>query len=180
MRRLVLIAIAIGVPLAWALAPNGRMPPPFGFDQPGEAKTFLGTLAETFEEARDGFGPLRLDLETAVKLAIFPALVAPLYPALLALRLLLAPPRLAAQRRWRWLLEGALVLLLSPLAAVWAILALSILLPGAGSPPLYPTVWLLPGLAMVAGLAAIIIGIAPHSRFARFVLGPTAFEETGR
>jgi hypothetical protein len=147
------------------------MPPAFASDEPGRPETFASTLAEAVREARDGFGPLRTDLETAAKLAVFPALLVPLYPALLATRLLLAPRRLAARRRWPWLLEGGLLLLLSPLAAIWAVLALLIPLPGASSPPIYPTLWLLPGLSAAAGLAAIAIGIAPRSRFARFVLG---------
>ena len=170
MRRVVLIAIALGIPLLWALAPNGRMPPPFGFDEPGRAKTFAGTLAETVREASDGFGPLRLDTETAIKLAAFPGLLAPLYPAVVALLLLAAPRWCAARRRWAWILEGVIVLLLTPIGGFWALFSLLILIPGAGSPPLYPTRWLLPGGAALAAIAAIWIGIARRGRIARFVL----------
>jgi hypothetical protein len=38
-------------------------------------------------------------------------------------------------------------------------------------PVLYPPFWLLPGGAAIAGLLALAIGIAPRTRFARFLLG---------
>jgi hypothetical protein len=171
MRRVVLFVIAVGVPLLWAFAPCGRMPPGFATDEPGQAKTFAGTLVEGAREIGEGRPQLRLDLETAMLLTAFPGLAAPLYPAILAARLLAAPRRLAARRRWAWLLEGILVLLLSPVGVFWATFALVILIPGASSPTLYPTLWLLPSFAALAGLTAIAIGIAPRGRIARFVLG---------
>jgi hypothetical protein len=49
---------------------------------------------------------------------------------------------------------------------------------GIGAPRrrrfLYPPLWLLPGGAVLAGLLALAIGIAPLSRVARFVLGAAA------
>jgi hypothetical protein len=171
MRRVVLITISLGIPLLWALAPYGRMPPGFAMDEPGEAKTFAGTLLEGAREIGEGSPRLRPDLESAMLLTLFPALASPLYPAAFALRLLAGPRRLAARRRWAWQLEGALVLLLCPVGVFWAALALVIAVPGASSPTIYPTLWLLPGFAMLAAAAAIAIGIGPRSRIARFVLG---------
>jgi hypothetical protein len=173
MRRLVLIAIAIAVPLLWAFVPYGRMPPGFGTDEPGRAKTFGGMLVP--HPGRSEEGPhLRLDLETAALLTAFPALAAPLYPAVFAIRLLAMPRRMAARRRWIWLLESSLVLLLSWEGIFWASFSLEIFIPGAGSSTLYPTLWLLPGFAALAALTVIAIGIMPRSRFAGFVLGAAA------
>src|SRR5262249_7358446 len=170
MRRLVLLAIAIAVPLLWALVPYGRMPPSFGTDEPGRAKTFGGLLIPQLGRSEEG-PHLRLDPETAAILTAFPALAAPLYPAGFAIPLLSTRRRMAARRRWMWLLEGILVLLLSWEGVFWASFSLEIFIPGASLPTLYPTLWLLPGFAALAALTAIAIGIVPRSRFARVTLG---------
>src|SRR5262245_61372367 len=161
------------VPLLWAFVPYGRMPPGLGADEPGRAKTFSGLLVPRL--GRSAEGPhLRLDLETAAILTAVPALAVPLYPAVFAIRLLATPQRMAARRRWMWLLEGIPVLLLSREGMFWASFSLEIFIPGAGPPTLYPTLWLLPGFATLAALTAIAIGIMPRSRLARFVLGAAA------
>jgi hypothetical protein len=172
MRRVVLITISLGIPLLWALAPFGRMPPGFAMDEPGEAKTFAGTLLDAGRDIAHGRPHLRPDLESAVLLTLFPALASPLYPTAIALRLLAGRRRPTAWRRWVWLSGGVLVLVLSPVGIFWASFALVIFVPGASPPTLYPTLWLLPGFAMLAAAAAMAIGIAPRSRIAQLALGP--------
>ena len=169
MRRAVLILIVLGVPLLWGFAPIGRMPPAFGMDEPGKAKTFADTFFEAIADAADH--KLRLDSDTAVAMTMFPGLLAPLYPSLFAALLLVAPRRLTARRRWVWLVEGVIVLLFSPIGALWAVLSLSILIPGAGAPSIGAPLWLLPGFAALGALAAIWIGIARPGRIAHFLLG---------
>jgi hypothetical protein len=87
---------------------------------------------------------------------------------------LAAPRRFATRRRWVWIAEGSVVLLSSPVGYLVAIFAVSIFIPGASAPLLYAPVWLLPGLAAVTGLAAIVLGIARRRRIARIILGEPA------
>ena len=90
-RRFVLAAVAIGIPVLWAFVPYAY--------RVGEMQymTFGSiTLRATrhVAEHRDGRP------QDALGLAIFLGLWVPLYPALQAARLLVAPTRLAARRRW--------------------------------------------------------------------------------
>jgi hypothetical protein len=65
------------------------MPPGMMAVEPGKAKTFASTVIET---ARQGWAdPPPISSETAVMLTVFPGLLAPLYPALVAMLLLVAP-----------------------------------------------------------------------------------------
>ena len=76
------------------------------------------------------------------------------------------------RRRWVWFVEGPALLLLSPAGWWQADWVLEDWNWGATAlPVLYPPFWLLPGGAALAGLLALAIGIAPRSRFARFLLG---------
>jgi hypothetical protein len=144
-RRFVLAAVAIGIPVLWAFVPYAY--------RVGEMQYMT-------------FGSITFGRP------IFLGLWVPLYPALQAARLLVAPSRLAARRRWVWFVEGPALLLLSLVGWWQADWALGGWNWGATAPPvLYPPFWLLPGGAALAGLLALAIGIAPRSRFARFLLG---------
>jgi hypothetical protein len=162
-RRFVLATVAIGMPVLWAFVPYAY--------RVGEIQYMtFGSIALTatrhVAEHRD-WHP-----QEALGLPIFLGLLVPLYPALQAARLLVAPSQLAARRRWVWFVEGPGLLLLS-LAGWWqADWSLADWNWGSTAPPvLYPPFWLLPGGAVLAGLLALAIGIAPHSRFARFLVG---------
>jgi hypothetical protein len=166
LRGFLLAAVTIGIPVLWAFVPYAY--------RVGEMQymTFGSiTLKATrhIAEHRD-WHP-----QYALGLPIFLGLLVPLYPALQAARLLIAPSQLAARRRWVWFVEGPALLLLS-LAGWWqADWALEDWNWGATAPPvLYPPFWLLPGGVVLAGLLALAIGIAPLSRVARFVLGAAA------
>jgi hypothetical protein len=85
-RRFVLAAVAIGIPVLWAFVPYAY--------RVGEMQYMT-------------FGSITFGRP------IFLGLWVPLYPALQAARLLVAPSRLAARRRWVWFVEGPALLLLS-------------------------------------------------------------------
>ena len=173
MRRFILVAVALGIPLLWAFVPYGRMAPDLT-GVPGEARTFAATLLQAAKEAwHDSLITSLINgdiIETIVFMAGFFGLFTLLYPAVIAMQLLAAPRWLVVRQRWAWIVEGVLVLLLSPFGLFWAVFSVLILVPGAASPPLYPLLWLLPGVAVLAGMAAIMIGIAPRGRIARFIL----------
>jgi hypothetical protein len=155
---------ARGIPVLWAFVPYAY--------RVGEMQymTFGSiTLKATRHVAENRDWPRPQD---ALGLPIFLGLWVPLYPALQAARLLVSPSRLAARRRWVWFVEGPALLLLSPAGWWQADWALEDWNWGATAlPVLYPPFWLLPGGAALAGLLALAIGIAPRSRFARFLLG---------
>ena len=162
-----------GVPLLWALVPYGRMAPDM-MGEPGEVRTFAATLIRAAEEAWHDSPITRFIngdiVETIVFMASFGGLLSPLYPAVIAMRLLSAPRWLVARRRWTWIVEGVLILLLSPFGLFWAVFSLLILIPGAPSPPLYPILWLLTGIAVLGGVVAVAIGVAPRGRIGRLIL----------
>jgi hypothetical protein len=163
MPRFVLAAFAIGVAVLWTFVPYAYR---VGEMQYMTFRSITLTATRHVAKHRD-WRP-----QDALRLPIFLGLWAPLYPALQAARLLVAPNRLAGRRRWVWFVEGPTLMLLS-LAGWWqADWALADWNWGAtASPVLYPPFWVLPGGAALAGLLALAIGIAPRSRFARFLLG---------
>ena len=92
-------------------------------------------------------------------------------PAMQAALLLFAPAWCGGRRRYTWFLEAILLLLVAPAALFWTDFSLASWNWGVTAPPrLFPPHWLLPGFAALAGLLAFAIGLAPRSRFARFVL----------
>jgi hypothetical protein len=167
MRRVILIAIAFGIPLLWALAPYGRTVDMMGT---GEPRTFASTTLRLAQEAS------RSDSRELVPILpiLFLGLLSPLYPALVGTLLLTVPRWFATRRRWVWIVEGIVGLLLSPVGLVVAYLDLLVLVPGASDPVPYVPLWLLTGCAALGGIAAIMIGVAPHGRIARTVLGQPA------
>lgn len=165
-RRALLAAIAVGIPLLWAFAPYGRTVDMIGG---GVADTFAGAALRVVQEATQSTG--KLGFEHAILAIGFLGLFAPLYPAVIAALLLAAPRRMAARPRWVWPLEGAIVFSLAGPGCVLAILYVAILMPGAPPPVLWFPLWLLPGCAAAGGLAAIWLGVARHGRFARMVFG---------
>jgi hypothetical protein len=76
-----------------------------------------------------------------------------------------------ARRRWVRIVEGILVLLLSPVGWLWAYLEIVILIPGAPPPVTYAPLWVLTGFAAVSGMVAITVGISPRGRLARLLFG---------
>ena len=192
MRRLVLITIAMGILLLWAIVPYGAAVPyrtagPHGWcalvpcrcaavphrGMCWQNQTFGATTLETAKMLLNKHRPMR-----GLSAIVFLGLLTPLYPALVAALLLAAPRWFAARRPWVWIVEGHLVLLLSPFGWFWAFLSADAggdPLVGrgwaGGTPVLYPALWLLPGFAALAGVAAIVIGVAPRGRVARVVLG---------
>ena len=103
LRGFLLAAVTIGIPVLWAFVPYAY--------RVGEMQymTFGSiTLKATrhIAEHRD-WHP-----QYALGLPIFLGLLVPLYPALQAARLLIAPSQLAARRRWVWFVEGPALLLL--------------------------------------------------------------------
>ena len=164
-RRALFAAVALGLPLLWLFAPYGRTVDMMGT---GEARTFARAALRLVNEALASTRAIEVgDAVMAVGLL---GLFAPLYPAAIAALMLAVPRRMAARRRWAWMLEGTIVLLLSPAGCVLAILDVSILMPGAPPPVLQWPLWLLSGGAMAGGLAAIWLGIARRSRLARIAL----------
>lgn len=165
-RRLILIAIAIGIPVLWGFAPYG--------EDPGNAppKTYASETWQSYRKIVER--GVRTPTDATLVSVNFASAFAPLYPSVAAVLLLGAPRWAAARRRWFWLLQGIAVLPLSWLCWFWADFSLTQFVWGAGPLPHYPPLWLLPGLAALAGLAAIAIGIAPRSRFARIVIAPAA------
>jgi hypothetical protein len=166
MRRLILAAIAVGIPVLWAFVPYGEKVGNF------EYKTFGGEVLKWVREPPAEFRrPLGPEDAFALPAAILGAF-GPLYPAVQAALLLFAPTWFAGRRRWVWFAEGVLLLLAASacrFAEDWSLTDFNW---GATAPPrLFPPYWLLPGVAALAGLVALAIGIAPRSRFARFVLG---------
>ena len=169
MRRIVLLTIAFGIPMLWGVAPYGRTVGMMGWAIPQSfASTMLKLAGEVWRDER------AINIEAAILPIVFLGLLTPLYPALMAVRLLTAPRRLATRRRWVWIVEGLIVMLLSPVACVVAIFAVSIFIPDAPSPLLYLPLWLLPGFAAASGLAAIVLGIAGRGGIARIILGEPA------
>jgi hypothetical protein len=163
MRRFVLAAVAIGIPVLWAFVPYAY--------RVGEMQ-YMTFGSITLKATRHVAEHRDWRPQDALGLPIFLGLWVPLYPALQAARLLVAPSRLAGRRRWVWFVEGPALLLLSPAGWWQADWALEDWNWGATAlPVLYPPFWLLPGGAALAGLLALAIGIAPRSRFARFLLG---------
>jgi hypothetical protein len=163
MRRFVLAAVAIGIPVLWAFVPYAYR---VGEMQYMTFGSITLNATRRVAEHRD-WRP-----RDALGLPIFLGLWVPLYPALQAARLLVAPNRLTARRQRVWFVEGPALLLLSPAGWWQADWALEDWNWGATAlPVLYPPFWLLPGGAALAGLLALAIGIAPRSRFARFLLG---------
>lgn len=167
MRRIVLLTIAFGIPMLWGVAPYGRTVDMMGWGIPQSfASTMLKLAGEVWRDER------AINIEAAILPIVFLGLLTPLYPALMAVRLLTAPRQLATRRRWVWIVEGLIVALLSPVACVVAIFAVSIFIPGA--PSIYLPSWLLPGFAAASGLAAIVLGIAGYGSIARIILGDLA------
>jgi hypothetical protein len=156
----------------WALAPFGRTVDMMGT---GETRSFgitaLHLLREGFEalQGAEAIGP-----EHSIAVVGLLGLFTPLYPSVIAALLLVTPNWTAARRRWVWILEGVIVLLLSPLGGLMAIFTLVILIPGAPPPVLYLPLWLLTGFGLAGGAAAIVIGVARRGRIARIVLGEPA------
>ena len=167
MRRVILIAIAFGIPLVWALAPFGRTVDMMGT---GEPRTFAATTLRLAQEASQS--------ESRELVPILPilflGLLSPLYPVLVGTLLLTVPRWFATRRRWVWIVEGILGMSLSPVGLVVAYLDLLVLVPGASDPVPYLPLWLLTGCAALGGIAATMIGIAPRGRIARIVLGQPA------
>ena len=166
LRRALLAAIAVGLPLVWAFAPYGRTVDMIGG---GREETFAGAALRAVGEVLHSESAI--DTGHAILAIALLGLFAPLYPAVIAALLLAVPRRMAARRRRAWVLEGAATLLLSGPGGLAAILYISILIPGAPRPVLWFPLWLLTGGAAAGGLAAIWLGIARRGRLARIVFG---------
>ena len=163
MRRALLLAVAFIIPLTWAVVPYGEH---VGSAEP---ETFASVTAELVREVLVHFRGLQP--EQAIFPIVFLGLIAPLYPAVLAALLIITPRWLGSRRRWTWIVQGVVVLVVSAVGWLWAVFALSVI--GFGTPAgpkTYLPFWLLPGFAAVAGLAALSFGVAPRSRLARWVL----------
>ena len=169
MRRAVLAAVAFGIVVLWGFVPYAEKVGNFEYKILGE-----GVLKPAGGPPPEFPRPLQPEdavLLSAAVLAVF----GPLYPALQAALLLLAPAWFARRRRWVWLVEAVLLLLAAPATRFCEDWSLEDWNWGATAPPrLFPGYWLLPGVAALAGLMALAIGVAPRSRFARFVLGSAA------
>src|SRR5215470_16918879 len=110
MRRFILVAVALGIPLLWAFVPYGRMAPDLT-GEPGEARTFAATLLQAAKEAwHDSLITSLINgdiIETIVFMAGFFGLFTLLYPAVIAMQLLAArtlvggPAALGLDRRGR-------------------------------------------------------------------------------
>ncbi|HEY1261672.1 MAG TPA: hypothetical protein VGF34_20675 [Stellaceae bacterium] len=164
-RETVLMLIALGISVLWVGAPYGRTVDIMGSGVP---QTFASTTLKLAREVLDD--QRAVDIEAAIVPVVFLGLLAPLYPAWIALRLMSGRSRLAARRRWVWVVEGVVVVLLSPIGCFVAIFAVSVFIPGASGPLLFFPLWLLPGLAAGGGLAAIALGLGRRSRIARVIL----------
>jgi len=169
MRRLILLTIAFGIPLLWAVVPYGRRMGDF------ERQTFAFAFFKLAREVLNDPGAI------GAGHLMFPGpflgLLVPLYPACVATLRLAAPRSLATRKRWAWILEGIGVALLSLVGWFWAYFALlGFAFGAAAGPVLYLTIWLLPGFSALAGLAAITIGIAPRGLIARVVLGQSVLQ----
>jgi hypothetical protein len=168
MRRAVLAAIAIGIAVMWAAVPYGEKPGNFDY------KTIGGGVLNPLRELSDRDRPARAwePVDALLLPAAILAAFGPLYPAMQAALLLVAPEWFASRRRWVWFAEGVLLLISAPLTRFSQDWSLSDFNWGGTEPPrLFAPYWLLPGFAALAGLLALAIGVAPKSRFARFVLG---------
>jgi hypothetical protein len=115
MRRVILIATVLGIPLLWTLAPFGRTVDVMGT---GEPSTFAATAIRLAQEASRG------DIRDLVPILpiLFLGLLSPLYPALVGMSPLAVPRWLATRRRWVWIVERIVGLSLSPVGLAVALL----------------------------------------------------------
>lgn len=158
-----LAAIALGIPLIWVFWPYGEH---VGTSEP---VTFAAVTIELVREVLHD--PRGLVPEDAMFPPIVLGLLAPLYPAIAAVLLIFAPDWLASRRRWVWIVVGVAIVIVSALGWLWADFALSVIGFGMPAGPVtYLPFWLLPGIASLAGLAAISVGVAPRSGLTRLIL----------
>lgn len=167
-RRAVLTLVAVAVVVAWIAAPYGAR------TTGAPTRSFADLLAETADNLPSVWAdpPRTVDeILLAILVAVLApvVLLAPLYPAVLAV-ILAVPGGCLRWTRAAWIAQGVAIVLAAPLTAMLALLAITSFGWGGPTPHTYPTVWALPGLAMLAGGVAIAIGIAPHGRIARLAL----------
>jgi hypothetical protein len=134
----------------------------------GVPQTFAATILKLAREELADQRPV--DIETAILSVVLLGLLAPLYPAWIALRLITARPRLAALRQWIWVAEGIVVVLLSPigrLVALWRYRSLS---PARPVPCSIFRCGSFPASRRPGGLAAIVLCLGRRSRVAWIIL----------
>jgi len=167
-RRAVLIAIVLTIAVLWGFVPYGQK-------NGGDYKSFGSEVLRSVGELTASHGPPPRAFEAADAVVLPVGLLGafgPLYPAVQAALLLVAPGWVARRRRWVWLIEGVLLLLAAPAAQFCADFSLAEWMWGVTTGPhLFAPYWLLPGAAALAGLVACAVGIAPRSRFSGFILG---------
>ena len=159
MRRAVLAAVAVGIVVMWGFVPYGQK-------SGGEYQIYGDGSFKL------GDGPPPKPEELLLLPPTFLGKFGPLYPAVQAVLLLIAPAWFAGRRRWVCFVEGILLLLSLPATVFAEDWSLSTFMWGISTPPRrFPPYWLIPGATALAGLIALAIGIAPKSRCARFMMG---------